>query len=504
MYRKQISQKASPSQQSTPKSQDIAPSRTYGSLSAVVQRVQQDPNSMSEDEGQQLESAIGTRSMRKILAGKQTPWVPEFQGISQQLGAPIQAKRMDDVGISQAQPEHKTGLPDHLKTGIENLSGMVMDDVSVHYNSSKPSQLQALAYTQGTDIHVAPGQEKHLPHEAWHVVQQKQGRVKPTMQLKDGIPVNDDQQMEREADVMGARAASQQVQQPPGHQYDSSVQMCVVQRVKLNAQLTKKLKEWVTEAWGGDTDGLKEVIDWFAKATISQEDVKKIIDTHTLDDWWEWAQGVDPKDVDPEDARKGSSTKGKAADVDPLAKVRKELRGRKLKPEDFTESELQAIDAGKAQGWDAAIQSVNQQRIERQENARLRAERITKYAPAKAAGDLVFPMGTLVRQVWDYSYAVAVSGNAGPNDTLSGLFTDVEILAAVALWNHRGNIVPLAPPAAEAVTNFHVPDGGTGIFIQDKSTRLVNPDPNRGRQADFICHWGAVTINVHVDATPQH
>ena len=29
----------------------------------------------------------------------------------------------------------------------------------------------ALAYAQGSDIHLAPGQEQHLPHEAWHVVQ---------------------------------------------------------------------------------------------------------------------------------------------------------------------------------------------------------------------------------------------------------------------------------------------------------------------------------------------
>ena len=67
-----------------------------------------------------------------------------------------------------------------------------MDDVKVHYNSSKPAQLQAHAYAQGTDIHLAPGQEKHLPHEAWHVVQQKQGRVRPTMQMKGGVGVNDD------------------------------------------------------------------------------------------------------------------------------------------------------------------------------------------------------------------------------------------------------------------------------------------------------------------------
>jgi hypothetical protein len=51
-----------------------------------------------------------------------------------------------------------------------------------------------------------PGQEKHLPHEAWHVVQQKQGRVKPTMQMKDKVNVNDDEVLEREADVMGGKS----------------------------------------------------------------------------------------------------------------------------------------------------------------------------------------------------------------------------------------------------------------------------------------------------------
>lgn len=102
--------------------------------------------------------------------------------------------------------ENNTGLPDNLKTGIENLSGYAMDDVKVHRNSDKPAQLQAHAYAQRTDIHLAPGQEKHLPHEAWHVVQQKQGRVKPTMQLKSKVNVNDDATLEQEADVMGEKA----------------------------------------------------------------------------------------------------------------------------------------------------------------------------------------------------------------------------------------------------------------------------------------------------------
>lgn len=102
--------------------------------------------------------------------------------------------------------ENNTGLPDNLKTRIENLSGYSLDDVKVHRNSDKPAQLQAHAYAQGTDIHIAPGQEKHLPHEAWHVVQQKQGRVKPTMQMKGKVNVNDNAGLEQEADVIGVKS----------------------------------------------------------------------------------------------------------------------------------------------------------------------------------------------------------------------------------------------------------------------------------------------------------
>jgi hypothetical protein len=61
---------------------------------------------------------------------------------------------------------------------------------------------------QGRDIHQAPGQEHHLPHEAWPLVQQAQGRVRPTLQLQGGVAVNDDPALEREADHMGARAAA--------------------------------------------------------------------------------------------------------------------------------------------------------------------------------------------------------------------------------------------------------------------------------------------------------
>jgi hypothetical protein len=80
-----------------------------------------------------------------------------------------------------------TGLPESLKSGIESLSGMNLDHVRVHYNSPKPAQLNAHAYTQGADIHLAPGQERCLPHEAWHVVQQAQGRVSDTGRSHIGL-----------------------------------------------------------------------------------------------------------------------------------------------------------------------------------------------------------------------------------------------------------------------------------------------------------------------------
>jgi hypothetical protein len=108
--------------------------------------------------------------------------------------------------VQRAEKTNNTGLPDRLKSGIEALSGMSLDRVKVQYNSDRPAQLQAHAYAQGNEIHLAPGQEKHLPHEAWHVVQQAQGRVRPTMQMKGGTGINDDAELEAEADSMGQRA----------------------------------------------------------------------------------------------------------------------------------------------------------------------------------------------------------------------------------------------------------------------------------------------------------
>ena len=143
---------------------------------------------------------------------KQTTAPKNKPVINQPLTNPAQLIQLQGLIGNQAvgrlimRKANNTGLPDNLKSGVESLSGVSMDDVKVHYNSDKPAQLQALAYAQGTDIHVGPGQERHLPHEAWHVVQQKQGRVQPTVQMA-GTHTNTDKSLDAEADTMGAKAA---------------------------------------------------------------------------------------------------------------------------------------------------------------------------------------------------------------------------------------------------------------------------------------------------------
>lgn len=141
------------------------------------------------------ELAAGAASSARLARVKQAAAV-----IERQAGPMVDAAPAFRAG--------GTVLPHQLKAGIERLSGMTMDHVGVHFNSAQPAQLGALAYAQGKDIHVARGQEGHLAHEAWHVVQQAQGRVRPTMQMRGDVPVNDDAGLEREADVMGARALS--------------------------------------------------------------------------------------------------------------------------------------------------------------------------------------------------------------------------------------------------------------------------------------------------------
>lgn len=108
---------------------------------------------------------------------------------------------------------NETGVPNDLLQKIEQASGMDLSQVRVYYNSSKPTAIGALAYTEGLIIYIAPGQEAELEHELWHVVQQLQGRAEMTTTLL-GKPVDDRTKMEAEAEQgqVPTRSTSQKQQ----------------------------------------------------------------------------------------------------------------------------------------------------------------------------------------------------------------------------------------------------------------------------------------------------
>lgn len=162
-------------------------------MAAQLKTIQKVMNGIAQKQDK-LEDEEHTAALRKVKNSENT--LQAKFGTASEGNEAIQKK------------DNNTGLPDNLKSGVENLSGMSLDHVKVHYNSDKPAQLNALAYAQGSDIHVASGQEQHLPHETWHVVQQMQGRVEPTTEV-GGVAVNDSVTLESEADVMGAKALQQ-------------------------------------------------------------------------------------------------------------------------------------------------------------------------------------------------------------------------------------------------------------------------------------------------------
>ncbi|WP_298392247.1 DUF4157 domain-containing protein [Flavobacterium sp.] len=115
-----------------------------------------------------------TKSTNKNSSVKEKSALDESNSGSFPQVAQLQTKK------NSKEQTNKNGLPDQLQSGVANLSGMDMKDVKVHYNADQPAQLQAQAYAQGTDITSQPEQKKHLPNEEWHIVQQKQGKIKPT------------------------------------------------------------------------------------------------------------------------------------------------------------------------------------------------------------------------------------------------------------------------------------------------------------------------------------
>jgi hypothetical protein len=105
-------------------------------------------------------------------------------------------------------------LPPQVLTEMNALFSKNFGSVRI-FEGPEAAALGALAITQGTNIHFAPGQydpfsakgRKILGHELRHVVQQWDGGVKATKQAKGGVAINDDAGHEQDADMWGELAA---------------------------------------------------------------------------------------------------------------------------------------------------------------------------------------------------------------------------------------------------------------------------------------------------------
>lgn len=159
--------------------------------------------------------------------GLALPAVAPPQAVRAQAAQPAQtAQPAQPAQSAQARPARHDGLPAALQQRFEQLSGIDLGDVQVHRGSSMPARFGALALTQGHQIHLARGQEAHLAHEAWHVVQQKQGRVPARAPLgRGGVPFNTSPALEAEAHRMGEQAARSM---PSGQAASARAQLRVV------------------------------------------------------------------------------------------------------------------------------------------------------------------------------------------------------------------------------------------------------------------------------------
>jgi Domain of unknown function (DUF4157) len=462
----------------------------------------------------------GERAVAPHAAGK-SPRTARLSSGRASGARPVQAKvepsaaspwgdaSLDPFGVHLQEEGGGGGdrMPATVQRQMESSFAADFSGVRIH-QGPEAAAMGALAYAQGSEVHFAPGQyqphtqagQELLGHELGHVVQQAEGRVAAPAQAK-GAAVNEDAALEREADEMGARAARGEPARGGGAIVAGGAGAVVQAKYTASAKQKTELKglvgKWGAEYMdGGGTveDLVKELADYFD----SHDQAKTVIGRATYSQWNDASLAGTAAaafadsligSADDEGARPKAPKK-----KDPIAEVKKRLTAKGMDLTLFKKEDLEAIDRDKeTDGWETAIATTFQRVNEAKQNAEKRTKLIQDYANAKAAGDLIFT-GGLLAAVWNLSYQIAISPVANVNTTVAGEYADGVILAAVPGWRGQGDL--------EKVTQFHVPGGPT--YIEDKSTRPVNPDLTRGRQCDFISYWGGNKINVHVDSDVHH
>lgn len=129
---------------------------------------------------------------------------------------PIQKKDDDENEIGKpndgGQQSDSKNSDNDVFSQMESAMNADFSNVKIHSGSHNAVNVGAQAFTQGNDIHFAPGKfdtnspagKELLAHELVHVKQQGEGRVQANNKI-DGIPLNDDKKLEDEADEIASK-----------------------------------------------------------------------------------------------------------------------------------------------------------------------------------------------------------------------------------------------------------------------------------------------------------
>ncbi|MGB1206180.1 MAG: eCIS core domain-containing protein [Chitinophagales bacterium] len=179
------------------------------------EEAQMKANPLQKQEVKEEEAQMKANPLQKQEAEKEEEAQMKANPLQKQEAEEEEAQmKANPLQKQENKSSTSNGLPTEVQMKMENSLGADFSNVNIHKDSKSATDVGALAYAQGNDVHFAPGQFKPntqagqelIGHELTHVVQQREGRVKPTTQAK-GLPVNDDKSLEKEADDMGKMAA---------------------------------------------------------------------------------------------------------------------------------------------------------------------------------------------------------------------------------------------------------------------------------------------------------
>ncbi|WP_238177908.1 DUF4157 domain-containing protein [Paenibacillus contaminans] len=186
--------------------------------STAVQRMDLEGSEGEEEELQMKRDAAVQRMDLEGSEGEEEELQMKRDAAVQRMDLEGSEGEEEELQMKREQPSQRKspsgGMPDDIRMKMESSMGADFSGVRIH-EGSEASDIGALAYTKGSDVHFAPGKydpfsqsgQELLGHELAHVVQQRQGRVRANTMV-NGVPVNDDRGLEQEADDMGRKAAS--------------------------------------------------------------------------------------------------------------------------------------------------------------------------------------------------------------------------------------------------------------------------------------------------------